>query len=235
MFTDRRIKAHIKSLKTPKTSFADFCEANDIELRKPQQKRCAEKRKFVFPVAVSFILFVGVCLAILLPINIIKSNDIEKYQENDVTRLPASKEQIMADKDIILFNVGKAEDIGQIFSIVSKQDKNCTLGSTFKNVIYGGMVGGKIYAYQFNYLVRYNKNYDFKGSELYLGTNIIVEYNDVTFKYNINENDIKPRAYITFAKGKYDYFIEVSTFNNMTELNNANIETYIELLFETDR
>lgn len=239
MLEDKKIKRKINEAMKPDLTFCEFCEKHEIKINtasniKQNNKRGVKFAKIFVPTAMAVVIFLGIFLPLQLPklFGTTPNDSTPKlYGELSVDKTAIDIGQIHVESNVLLFNMENVEDISEINRISPKEDSGKLLGYHIKNVLYGFYVDNELYAYDFDYLIRSYKNYKFYQEDLFEGLDKNVTVNNRFFSYTI-QNEITGRlGYIRFIENEIEYFISLRAFNNVMEINDENIISFLRNIY----
>ncbi len=232
MPTNKEIQERITQELKPDISFEEFCESHGIEYT--TQRRVTKKSTIYKKVLIPMSTVAAVALCIGLPFafkNKQSDDGMVLYGDSDVLYEVVQSEALLKDKALLAFDLTKSESYSEIRRVFPTAKTNLTVGYTIKTVLYGFEYESCFYAYEFDYIVRCYKGYNFSDIDRYTNSSNIVYGDETEFKYTIEENNDEYNAYITFKKGGYDYYINLRGYEDMTEINSNNVEVFIKNVF----
>ena len=234
MLTNKKIKEKITEELRPDNTFDEFAEKHGIVWDKDvcATKKSATWKKVFFPVTAT----VAVALCIGLPfafMNNATTPGMLTYGEDQTSFNLISEKELLSDKNVYMFDLGKTESYSKIRCIFVTEKKDLVLGYKVKNAIYGFEYENQFYVYDFDYLIRSYDGYYFTNIDMYNKHEHAVNQNGVDFSYTIDNNDTVTVAYISFEKGDYDYFVSVRGYEGMTDINDNSVELFIKNIFNT--
>lgn len=233
MLRDRKIKKIIKKATKPQKSFEEFCAENNIPLESPKQT--AKPRKFftiLAPVALTTILVFGISMPFLtktIPETPNVEPELKIYGDSDVQSTRMTYEELVADQNLTLLNFENVEQYSSITKVLPLENSDLILGYKLQEVLYGFWIGDALYAYEVDYIVRCNEHYVFSDIKSFENLEYETHAENVKFSFGIDEE--QGIGYVSFNTLGYYYYLTVSDFENITEINKDSIETLLENAF----
>ena len=255
MARDKKIKDALRRRVRSDRHFEDFCAQHNIYAA---AGRAVCRRRFRFPTGAvaSFAVVLAAVLSVSLPFvfgntespslpspppNIEEPVDppvtppvtpiepeLPRYSANEVKGTDVTLEQLNSDKDLFLFDFNCVAQYSYLQEVTPLDGTDVRLGYFLATVFYGFEVDGTLFVFDFDYIVRCYERYDFVGHESFEKLNQEIIFNDISYYYNLKSNVNNNEAYIKFKKGSYEYFLTVREFQDMTEINDENIEVFIK-------
>lgn len=229
MLSDRKIRKAIKNELEQPPPFDEFCKKAGIEF--PPEQKESKKRRWWIPVvsatAACAIIVCG-CIPLMLPKDSQGGNDGKTiFADKDVAYTLSELSEIQSNTNIILFSLNAVQQYNRVYSICPLSDSLFCLGYEVKDVVYETQIDEIPYAYEFDYMVRLYKNFEFVQVNRYSNLTEQLNYKGSVYKYRITEE----KAFIAFSVEKNDYFIELKGTDGVTEINQESVETFIEIAF----
>ena len=255
MARDKKIKDALRRRVRSDRHFEDFCAQHNIYAA---AGRAVCRRRFRFPTGAvaSFAVVLAAVLSVSLPFvfgntespslpspppNIEEPVDppvpppvipiepeLPRYSANDVKGTDVTLEQLNSDKDLFLFDFNCVARYSYLQEVTPLDGTDLRLGYSLKNVLYGFDFNSGFFAYDFDYIVRCYERYDFVDIEMFTSFDHNLIHNDLSYEYKIQQYGADYRSLIKFKKGSYEYFLTVREFQDMTEINDENIEVFIK-------
>lgn len=255
MARDKKFKDALRQRVRADKRFEDFCAQHNIYVT---AGRTVYRRRFRLPAgavasfAVVLVAVLGASLPLALntpdtpsqptqppsievpvdppvtpPVNPVEP-ELPRYSANDVKSTDITLEQLNSDNDLFLFDFNCVAQYSYLQEVTPLDGTDLRLGYSLKNILYGFDFNSGFFAYDFDYIVRCYERYDFTGHESFEKINKEIIFNDISYYYDLKSNGNSNEAYIKFKKGSYEYFLTVREFQGMTEINDENIEVFIE-------
>lgn len=231
MLTNRKIRKMFKKELEPPMPFDEFCEKAGIEFKpeQPTGKKSKWRLPIIFTAAVSAVVVCG-CIPLMLPKDK-AAPSTPLYGYNDVYYTPCDLSFIQSDASVIMYNTENSQQMSGSFAINPKDNSQKCLGYSLQNVVYGQETDSEVYAFEFDYLIRTYKSFEFLGAERYKNLSERFDCGGVEYKYEINTNV----AHMTFRIDNNDYFILLRSYEGITEIDNDSVETFVQMAFGKDR
>ncbi len=255
MARDKKFKDALRRRVRADKRFEDFCAQHNIYVT---AGRTVYRRRFRLPAgavasfAVVLVAVLGASLPLALntpdtpsqptqppsievpvdppvtpPVNPVEP-ELPRYSANDVKSTDITLEQLNSDNDLFLFDFNCVELYSYLQEITPLDGTDLRLGYFLASVFYGFEKNSELFVYDFDYIVRCYERYDFTDVEIFKDFDHNLTHNDLSYEYKIQQYGADYRALINFKKGKYEYFLIVREFQGMTEINDENIEVFIE-------
>lgn len=231
MLSNRKIKKMIKKELASPPNVDEFCEACGFEFVE-SPKPATKIRRWIPAVSMSAVAVAVVCgcIPLMLPNNGGSPIPNIKYGESDVYRVSVEESEFIALPDIVLFNMDYADNYTAIQKVLTVKNE-IELGYEIKRIEYNFIYDDELCAYDFDYLMYSDNNFDFHNKDQYVDLNTVIEIKDITFQYKLITSKTGKYALIYFEAGKYDYYISLSGYKSLTEINDASIATFIKKAF----
>ena len=242
MLSDKKIKKELNKELRPTISVEQFCLDAGItfEVQQPTKPIICKRllAKVFLPIA--SVAAVGVCVA--LPIALGRNSDggnkvanEPKYGENEVVYQLTDFDSIYAEENVIMYNQSYVFREGTV-NVITPIDSDVILGYRVSDVIYAEVIDGiPNFAFMFDYLIRCYSGYTIDRTEVYSNTDKSYTQNNIGFSYCIVDNINGSDAYVTFKYGKYDYFVHVRSYGNITEITEDNIQLFLQKAFTEEK
>lgn len=230
MLKDFRIRKKINKVMTPKKSFEEFCHEQNLSIERTATK--GSGRKFWFTLIPAAVIIMVLCVSIPV-LNMFGNNSLPNpgtiyYGENDVANYRITEEELFEQQNIFLFDFTGVEQYTIINKISPIGQPELILGYSLQDVLYGFYIDDKLFAFEFDYLIRCYPGYKFTDNDSFNDLQYEFLHDNITYQYSIVENTINSCAYIFFEKQQIEYFLTLEAFEDITEINKSNIESFIE-------
>ena len=238
MLSDKKIKKQLDNELKPTISADQFCaeagitfEAQDTHKQKRSTKWAA---KVFLPLASAAVI--SLCIA--LPITLRREpEDISqiKYGENDTVYKTIEIDTLFADEHIVMFNRSYMQQEGTTY-LISPIDSDMTLGYKISNIIYAEIVNETpSFAFSIDYLVRCYDGYMVHSTDIYSNLDYVCTYSGIDFNYSVIGNNRSKSAYITFAYEEYDYYIQLNSYGQFTQINEDSVQLFLQKAFSEEK
>ena len=230
MARDKKIKDALRRRVRSDRHFEDFCAQHNIYAA---AGRAVCRRRFRFPTGAvaSFAVVLAAVLSVSLPFVFgnTESPSLPSPPPNieEPVDPPVTPPVIPIEPELPRYSANVAQ-YSYLQEVTPLDGTDLRLGYSLKNVLYGFDFNSGFFAYDFDYIVRCYERYDFVGHESFEKLNQEIIFNDISYYYNLKSNVNNNEAYIKFKKGSYEYFLTVREFQDMTEINDENIEVFIK-------
>lgn len=163
------------------------------------------------------------------PVNPVEP-ELPRYSANDVKSTDITLEQLNSDNDLFLFDFNCVAQYSYLQEVTPLDGTDLRLGYSLKNILYGFDFNSGFFAYDFDYIVRCYERFDFATFEDFNQEQMTnqLELNNIVYDFYLKKSFGSVQAKIKFKKGSYEYFLTVREFQGMTEINDENIEVFIE-------
>lgn len=257
MARDKKIKDALRRRVRSDRHFEDFCAQHNIYAAAGRAV-CRRRFRFPTGAVASFAVVLAAVLSVSLPFvfgntespslpspppNIEEPVDppvtppvtpiepeLPRYSANDVKGTDVTLEQLNSDKDLFLFDFSCVAQYSYLQEVTPLDGTDLRLGYSLKNVLYGFDFNSGFFAYDFDYIVRCYEKFDFSNYEDFTQEQMTnqVEFNNIVYDFYLKKSFNDIQAKIKFKKGSYEYFLTVREFQDMTEINDENIEVFIK-------
>ena len=223
----------MKKATKPQKTFEKFCAENNIPLESPKQTK--KSRKFftiLVPIALATILVLGITLPFLIktmPETPNMEPELKIYGDSDVQSTRMTYEELTADQNLVFLNFENIEQYRSISRMQPLDDSNITLGYEMREILYGFWIDDVLYAYRINFMVRCYEHYVFLDIKSFENLEYETNMDNLKFSFGIDEK--QATGYVSFSTLGYDYYLTVSDFEQITEINKDSIETLLENAF----
>lgn len=239
MLNDRKIKRKLNNELKPTVSADRFCSDAGISFESVEKPEQRFGRKWLPKVFLPIAAAAAVCLCIVLPLTLSgrdeSPNDIIKYGENDVVYNRTTIEKIFADEQALMFNQTYVLQVGTTHLITPIEDSTI-LGYRISEVVFAEIIDGvPSFALMFDYLVRCYDGYTITGADIYSKTDSAFTQNGISFNYCIIGENESQEAYIYFECGKYDYYIHLCGYGQITEINDDSVRLFLQKAFTEEK
>lgn len=235
MGRNSEIKKAIKQEFKPSKPFEEFCREHNIvfEEEKLRHEEKPRRKAFSFDwikAVTATVVTVAVLIMILLPLNSDSSHipPIDYYGDNDVVMVTTSYENLLADSIVVPINFENVEQYGRILQIQSKDNSNLVLGYMLEDVLFGFLEDDKLLAYKLKIVIRCYDKYIFTATEFFKNLEFTYNINNITYNFGISKKTNV--AYIRFINHNFEYFITLSDYANIIEINKTNVELFLDHL-----
>lgn len=143
------------------------------------------------------------------------------YGYNDVTAKYISIDEVKAVRDIYLFDMSGVAQTESVTKEVLKDDESFVLSYVLTNNLLSVVNGETADAFYVTYRIRLYEHYEFLTYEHYnnLTDNISVNGREISYAIADSQPAV---AYAKFTADGYEYFIEASGFDGITDLTEDN-------------
>lgn len=166
-----------------------------------------------------------VIAAIIIPIIIVNMSLQDKppvlYGYNDVTAKYITIDEVKAVQDIYLFDMSGVAQTESVTKEVLKDDESFVLSYVLTNNLLSVANGDTMDAFYVTYRVRIYENYEFLYYTYYKELTHTANVNGHEVSYDLSGSQLST-AYARFAADGYEYFIEASGFDGITNLSEDN-------------
>lgn len=231
MLSNRKIKKMIKKELASPPNTDEFCEACGFEFVEVPQS-APKIRRWIPTVTMSAAAVAVVCGCIPLMLPNKGGNTIPdvKYGETDVYRTDVSEAEFLTLHDIVLFNMDYMDNYSAIQKVVTVENK-AELGYEIKRIEYNFTYDGELFAYDFDFLMYSSDRFDFHNKDRYSDLSTVTEIKGTAFRYKTIYNKDGKYALIYFESGEYDYYISLSGYEDLTEIDDESIATFLKKAF----
>lgn len=143
------------------------------------------------------------------------------YGYNDVTAKYISIDEVKAVRDIYLFDMSGVAQTESVTKEVLKNDESFVLSYVLTNNLLSVANGDTMDAFYVTYRVRIYEKYEFLYYTYYEELTHTVTVNGHEVSYDLSGSQLST-AYARFAADGYEYFIEASGFDGITDLTEDN-------------
>lgn len=236
MFKDRKIKKMIDEEMKPTVSAEQFCLDAGITFENKEIPKRETGRKW-FRLFLPIATVAVVCLSIALPLSLSGGDSFNrpKYGENDIQYEMTGIEKLYADESVIMFNQSYVQIEGTQY-VITPLDSSMKLGYKVSDVTYAEIIDGTpTFVVTFDYLIRCYEGYTISSAEVYSNMDRVYTLNDFSFNYCIVENSASSIAYVTFKNNKYDYYIDIRSYCEITEINDDSVQLFLRKAFVEEK
>ena len=238
MLSDREIKKKLDEELKPDITSDRFCMDAGITFEAQPEAKQKSKWGLLTKVFVPIASVAAITLCIVLPITLADNDepsDLPKYGENEVSYSVTGIENLYAEKNIVMYNHNFVLQDETAF-LITPTDSDKKLGYRISDVIYAEVIDGiPSFAFTFDYLIRCYDGYTISSSEVYSNSDRTYTFNGITFRYCIINAAISNDAYLSFDFGKYDYYIHVRSYGDITEINDDSVQLFLRKAFAEEK
>ncbi len=245
---DRIIRKRMqKACEKPDVPFEEFCAMHGIDLTPPPAPAQPPRRRVRWSVVwASLSLAVVLALGIWLPtfclgngkppvvgetptppITDIETPAQKDFYDKDVSFVLIDYEELCLDEKCFFLDRNNIEVMSVIRKIIPKDDVEITLGYSVSEIIYGFISEEVLYAYNIQYFVRCYDGYITSATNLFQNFALTAEKGGTTYEYKIVQSVNGNVAFIQFTKGTYEYYLTVTRFGELTEIDEDSIRMLI--------
>lgn len=239
MLSDREIKKKLDEELKPDITSDRFCMNAGITFEAQPEVKQKSKWGWLTKVFAPIASVAAVALCIVLPITLRgddESSDLPKYGENEVVYSMIDIENVYAEENFFMYNQSFVYEEGVAYKI-TPTDTDMRLGYRISDVIYADASDSDMpnFAFEFDYLIRCYDGYTISSAEVYSNTDKSYSQSGISFNYSIISDKLGNFAYISFEYKKYDYYIHVRSFGDITEINEDNVQLFIQKAFAEEK
>ncbi len=245
MYRDKDLKKKIRAVfEKPEKSFDEWAAENGIGLTSPVKPEKAQpsgvsaRRPHVRVgagaaaavrrgalIAVPLLMIAAIIIPVLVA-NMSAPESPALYGYNDVISQRITVDEVKALPDICLFDMSGVVQTESVTKEMLKTDETFVLSYVLTNNLLSVANGETTDAFYVTYRIRLYEHYEFITCDNYDNLTRIAAVNGYTVAYDIFDSR-HVTAYARFAAGGYEYFMEASGFDGITELTKDNFENLL--------
>lgn len=239
MFGNRKIKKIMRECTKTDKPFEQFCAEQGIRLP-PRPEAQPKKKRTVWVAFASAAAAAVLVLCVSLPFLLKPDKDgggtglpgiiqpeAKEYGEFDVDGVKITYEELSRDANLFLLDSSGIEAQGNVLKILTKEDGHICVGYRIQEVLFGFNLGDELFAFQIDYMIKTYAHFTHSGNDDFKNLNEEVIKNGVNYSYRLFESYGKTTAYVFFEKSGYKYYLTVTGFEGLTEINKDSIEKLI--------
>lgn len=241
MDKDKKLKKKIQAaFEKPEKSFDEWAMENGINLRSADNLKqvhpsgtpakypytrsaigvAAAVRRVTLVIIPFFVISIVIIISFIANMSLSNKKPV-LYGYNDVVSEYVTIDEVKDVQNIYLFDMSGVAQTESVTKEVLKDDETIVLSYVLTNNLLSVVNGETIDAFYVTYRIRVYENYEFLYYTYYEELTHITTINGREISYGLSGSQLLT-AYARFAVDGYEYFIEASGFEGITQLTEDN-------------
>jgi len=233
----RAFKKAIKQSLKPRKPFEAWAREHNIVLpssSSPSPQKPTVRRRLIIQfvsAAACVILFLGILLPVLLldkkPIDSgnppAQSSEPRVYLLQDAVTVQMDIEELYAVEGLILFDASQIYEINAIYKNVANDNNDLILSYILNDCVFISTDEENVFFV--TCIIRIYPQFEFFTYEKYTDLNLKLDLDNVEISYRIVQESRNGNiAYLKFLYGNAEYFLQVTDFEGITDINEETLK-----------